>query len=245
MRLDVVHDAITIDVGVQAWRRQVQLADGAPCGSRTCTFEAARHRTQQPGGPNSIQPIVAASRRCSQHLRNSKTGVGLGPVYRWMASMPSFRCATRTLAWPKCSAAVTWALCPAVGLPPAPLTAPLASCRHKTQWYCRRSCIAQAKYSVAVTPALRPAVGLPSAPLTAPLHSCRRETTGFRCRSAEKLLCYCHTSFVPRFQPAANTAEGAAGQWHQCNGTPSAGLALRGVLFREQASSRCPTRELR
>ena len=31
MRLDVVHNAVAVDVGVQPRRRQVQLADGAPC----------------------------------------------------------------------------------------------------------------------------------------------------------------------------------------------------------------------
>lgn len=33
VRLDVVHDAVAIDVGVQPGRRKMQLADRAPCSS--------------------------------------------------------------------------------------------------------------------------------------------------------------------------------------------------------------------
>ena len=40
MRLDVVHHAVAVDVGVQPRRRQVQLADGAACTNRP---DALRH----------------------------------------------------------------------------------------------------------------------------------------------------------------------------------------------------------
>mmetsp|Transcript_14492 Transcript_14492/g.43810 ORF Transcript_14492/g.43810 Transcript_14492/m.43810 type:complete len:219 (+) Transcript_14492:3417-4073(+) len=53
--------------------------------------------------------------RCSLHI--------VRPVYKWIASIPSLRCATSTLGLPKCSSGVTGALPPAVGLPPAPLPA--------------------------------------------------------------------------------------------------------------------------